>query len=74
MLTLLFYVTDAINKAKEFVDNVGNIDHLRNKNIELNKLNQSVSAELKSVKKHLAKAEQDVEAEKQKGIDALQDN
>ena len=49
---------DAINKAKEFAENVGNIDRLCDENIELNKLNQSMSAELKTAKESLLKAEQ----------------
>ena len=66
-------VADAINKAKEFADNMGNIDRLHNENIELNKLNQSMSQELKSVKESLAKAEQALETEKQNKIDALRE-
>ena len=62
---------DAINKAKEFAENVGSIDRLRDENIELNKLNQSMSAELKTAKENLAKAEQALETEKQKHKDAL---
>ena len=50
---------------------MGNIDRLRDENIELNKLNQSMSQELKSVKENLVKAEQALEAEKQNKIDAL---
>ena len=53
----VYYVADAINKAKEFADDVGNIDRLCDENIELNKLNQSMSLKLKSVKESLAKAE-----------------
>ena len=67
----ILFVTEAINKAKEFADNVGNIDRLRNENIELNKLNQSMSVELKTVKESLTKAEQALEMEKQSKIDAL---
>ena len=66
-------VADAIIKAKEFADNVGNIDRLRNENIELNKLNQSMSAELQMVKESLAKAEQALETEKRNKIDALRE-
>ena len=40
---------------------------------ELNKLNQSMSQELKSVKESLAKAEQALETEKQNKIDALRE-
>ena len=50
---------------------MGNIDRLRSENIELNKLNQSMSQELKSVKESLAKAEHALETEKQNKIDAL---
>ena len=64
---------DAINKAKEFAENVGSIGRLRNENIELNKLNQSMSAELKTVKESLAKAEQALETEKRNKIDALRE-
>ena len=64
---------DAINKAKEFAKNVGNIDQLRDENIELNKLNQSMSAELKTSKESLLKAEQALETEKQNKIDALRE-
>ena len=62
---------DAINKAKEFAENVGSIDRLRDENIELNKLNQSMAAELETVKKNLAKAEQLLESERQSHKDAL---
>ena len=65
--------TDAINKAKEFADNVGNIDQLRNENIELNKLNETMKAELEMAKKALAQAEQSLETERQKSKDALRD-
>ena len=64
---------DAINKAKEFADNVGNIDRLCDENLELNKLNQSISAELKTAKESLLKAEQALETEKQRHIDALRE-
>ena len=64
---------DAINKAKEFTKNVGSLDRLRNENIELNKLNQSMTAELETAKKILAKAEQALEIEKQKHKDALRE-
>ena len=64
---------DAINKAKEFAENVGNLDRLRDENIELKKLNQSMSAELETAKKSLAKAEQALETEKQKHKDALRE-
>ena len=65
--------TDAINKAKEFADNVGSIDQLRNENIELNKLNESMKTELETAKKALAQAEQSLETERQKSKDALRD-
>ena len=66
-------VADTINKAKEFADNVGYIDRLRNENIELNKLNISMSAELKTVKESVLKAEQALETERQKHNDALRE-
>ena len=62
---------DAINKAKEFTENVGNIDRLRDENIELKKLNYSMMTELETAKKNLAQAEQALETEKQKHKDAL---
>ena len=65
--------TDAINKDKEFAKNVGSIDRLRDENIELNKLNQSMSAKLKTAKESLLKAEQALEAERQKDNDALRE-
>ena len=52
---------------------MGNIDLLCNENIELNKLNQSMSVELKTVKESLTKAEQALETEKQSKIDALRE-
>ena len=64
---------DAINKAKEFAENIGSIDRLRNENIELNKLNETMKAELETAKKSLAQAEQSLEMEKQKSKDALRD-
>ena len=64
---------DAINKAKDIVGNVGSIDRLRDKNIELNKLNQSMSVDLKTTKESLTKAEQALEMEKQKHNDALRE-
>ena len=65
--------TYAINKAKEFAENVGNLDRLRDENIELNKLNQSMTAELETAKKSLAKAEQAPETERQEHKDALRE-
>ena len=73
ILTFCLYVADAINKAKEFADNVGNIDRLRSENSELNRLNQSMPQEFKFVKESLAKAEQALETEKQNKIDALRE-
>ena len=67
------YATYAINKAKEVADNVGNIDRLRDENIELNKLNKSMSAELKTAKERLVQAEQALEMEKQTNSDALRE-
>ena len=64
---------DAINKAKEFTKNIGSIDRLRNENIELNKLNETMKVELETTKKTLAQVEQNLETEKQKGKDALRD-
>ena len=64
---------DAIIKANDIVDNVGSIDRLRDENIELNKLNQTMSSELKTAKKNLAQAEQSPETERQKSNDALRD-
>ena len=52
---------------------MGNLDRLRDENIELNKLNQSMSQELKSVKESLAKARKALETEKQNKIDALRE-
>ena len=37
---------DAINKDKEFTENIGSIDRLRNENIELNKLNETMKKTL----------------------------
>ena len=65
--------TDAINKAKEFTENIGSIDRLRNENIELNKLNETMKAELETAKKNLAQAEQTLETKRQKNKDALRD-
>ena len=67
------HATDATNMSKEFAKNVGNIDHLCNENVELNKLNEAMSTELKSVKENLRKAEEALESEKQKHTDALRD-
>ena len=64
---------DAINKAKDIVDNVGSIDRLRDENIELNKLNEAMPSELKTAKKNLAKAEKALEAERQEHKDALRE-
>ena len=50
---------------------MGNLDRLRDENIELNKMNQSMSKELKSVKESLLKAEEALETEKQSKIDAF---
>ena len=66
-------IADTINKAKEFTENIGNIDRLRNENIELNKLNESMKSELEMAKKSLAQAEQTLEMERQKNKDALRD-
>ena len=44
-----------INTAKEVAENVGNLDRLHDENIELNKLNQSMSTELKIAKERLVK-------------------
>ena len=64
---------DAINKAKELAENVGSLDRLRNENNELNKLSQSMAAELETAKKSLVQAEQVLETEKQKHKDALRE-
>ena len=64
---------DAINRAKEFSENIGSIDQLRNENIELNKLNETMKAELETAKKALAQAEQSLETERRKSKDALRD-
>ena len=66
-------VADAINKAKEFTESIGSIDRLRNENIELNKLNETMKTELEATKKSLAQAEQSLETEKQSNKDALRD-
>ena len=66
-------VADAINKAKEFTENIGSIDRLRNENIELNKLNETMKTELEATKKSLAQAEQSLETERQSNKDALRD-
>ena len=67
------YNTYAINNAKEFADNAGSIDQLRNENIELNKLNESMKTELETAKKALAQAEQSLAAQRQKSKDTLRD-
>ena len=67
----IFSTADAINKAKEFAENVGSLDWLHDENIELNKPNQSMIAELETAKKNLAQAEQALETERQKQKDAL---
>ena len=64
---------DAINKAKEFAENIGSIEQLHNENIELKKLNESMKMELESDKKALAQAEQSLEMERQQSKDALRD-
>ena len=64
---------DAIQKAKEFAENVGSLDRLRDENIELNKLNQSMTAELEMAKKSLVQAEQTLEMERQKHKDTLRE-
>ena len=69
----IFSNVDAINKAKEFTENIGSIDRLCNENIELNKLNVMMKAELETAKKNLAQAEQTLETERQKNKDALHD-
>ena len=66
-------VADAINKAKEFVDNVGTTDQLRNENTELKKLSESMKTELESARKALVQAEQNLETERQQSKDALHD-
>ena len=43
-------VADAINKAKEFADNVGTTDQLRNENTELKKLSESMKIDRKSTR------------------------
>ena len=65
------FFADAIIKAKEITENAGIVDRLRDENIELNKLNQSMAAELETTKKNLAKAEQLLESERQSHKDAL---
>ena len=52
---------------------MGSIDRLRDENIELNKLNQTMSTELKMAKKNLAKAEKALEAERQEHKDTLRE-
>ena len=52
---------------------MGNLDRLHDENIELNKLNQSMSAELKIAKERLVQAEQALEKEKQTSNDALRE-
>ena len=64
---------DAIIKAKEITENAGIVDRLRNENIELNKLNETMKTELEATKKSLAQAEQSLETEKQSNKDALRD-
>ena len=70
-ILLTFCLADAIIKAKELAENAGIVDRLRNENGELNKLNQSMAAELETVKKNLAKAEQLLESERQSHKDAF---
>ena len=70
-ILLTFCLADAIIKAKELAENAGIVDRLRNENIELNKLNQSIAAELEVVKKNLANAKQILETERQSHKDAL---
>ena len=60
------FAADAINKAKEFTDNVGTLDQLRNENTELKKLSESMKTELESAQKALVQAEQNLETERQK--------
>ena len=67
------FVADAINKAKEFADNVGTIDQLRNENTELKKLSESMKTELELAQKALAQAEQNLETERQQSKDSLRD-
>ena len=64
---------DTINKAKEFTKNLGSFDRLRDENIELKKLNDSMTAELETAKKNLDQAEQALETEKQKHKDAVRE-
>ena len=64
-------LVDAIIKAKEFAESAGTLDRLRDENIELKKLNQSMSTELETAKKSLAKAEQTLETERRNHKDAL---
>ena len=52
---------------------MGNIDRLREENIELKKLNVSMTVELEKAKKNLDQAEQTLETEKQKHKDALRE-
>ena len=72
-ILLTYCLADAIIKAKELAENTGIVNRLRNENIELNKLNQSMAAELEMVKSNLAKAEQALETERQNHKDALHD-
>ena len=67
------FAADAINKAKEFADNVGTIDQLRNENTELKKLSESMKTELESAQKALVQAEQNLETKRQQSKDALRD-
>ena len=62
---------DAINKAKEFAENVGSIDQLCNENTELKKLSESMKTELESAKKALAQAEQNLKTELESAKKAL---
>ena len=64
-ILLTFCLADAIIKAKEFAESACSLDRLRDENIELKKLNQSMTAELETAKKSLAKAEQTLETERQ---------
>lgn len=72
-ILLTFCLADAIIKAKELAESAGLLDQLRDKNIELKKLNESMSAELETAKKSLAKAEQILETKRQNHKDALRE-
>ena len=63
--------TDAINNDKEFAENVGILDRVRTENIQLNRLNQSMAAELKTAKESPVQAKQTLEMERQKHKDTL---